>query len=672
MGCTVKAKHTRANRSNRSAKLGPDRSTSINCDIEKSGKSKPRANTQNHDAAPVTFKPNNPKLDDEGWGECTEEQLEGMLLKKLDSVYNQAIEKLVGLGYSKEASMNAILRNGHCYGGMDALSNIMHNALVYLKRGESGKGFGEVLDTSFSDLRQLEEFSISRMISLLQKVKPHSSRGDAMMCLLMHDLNVRRASFTDSPVHRPPDELGSDGSSESGGGRSGDALYKFHGGWGFGNDERPLRGGIECPKRFNLSPSMRSLLKRNVAVFAAGLRSNSKQFQRGSKAGHKVVSGGDSSSCSGSCSDADVLGKIDEEYSSYAKKNQQVLDSVMDKFQGLNLDENSYQNDEMVCNLNEQIADLEQQVKVRKEWAYEKATQAARKLSHDLAELKMLRLEREERQRQEKEKPALESATMKGLREIEDALKIAGGHVERVNAAVGKLEVQNAEFKAELEAYKLRESESAAACMESMKREKKCRKKLIACEKQTTKLQQDIAVEKQRISELQQAIEQTEIDTKEFEEKWRQEQKSKAELIAQIKEERRLLEAAEANNKRKLESLRQKTEMDLQRQKDDLQRLEQEYARLKQAESQSTGVNGHIAKLLMMHDREKSGADEIQKGRRCTMCMNKEVSVVFLPCTHQVICSDCNNGFGKKGRDSCPYCMVPIEQRIQVYGAGSS
>ncbi|KAK4364603.1 hypothetical protein RND71_015961 [Anisodus tanguticus] len=70
-------------------------------------------------------------------------------------------------------------------------------------------------------------------------------------------------------------------------------------GWGFGNggaNELPVKGffsydsesslqrEIECPKRFNLTPSMKTLLKRNIAAFAAGFRANSKYRQNQSQA----------------------------------------------------------------------------------------------------------------------------------------------------------------------------------------------------------------------------------------------------------------------------------------------------------------------------------------------------------------------------------------------------
>ncbi|PIN23729.1 putative E3 ubiquitin ligase [Handroanthus impetiginosus] len=734
MGSTVREKHIRMNRRNRSVKPESDHSTTINTNsnMEKSGNAKTGIKPKNYHMAlnaltqnPISMPNSNPNsvFDDNGWGYCTEEQLEEILLKNLEFLYNEAINKLIALGYDEEVALKAILRNGHCYGGMDVLTNILHNSLAYLNSGDSN---GEEPEPSFADLRQLEEYSLAGMVCLLQQVKPHLSKGDAMWCLLMSDLHVGRASVMEIPVLPSPSSSGNgsgngcdaalasgSGSPEgvvSNGGPVGvaPALCRFHGGWGFGNSgtsEFPMNGmngflsyasemalqrEIECPKRFNLSPSMKSLLKRNVAMFAAGFRANSKQFHSQSQACPSSLSGGNSSSGCGTTPGVSIGHGEESQYA----KNQDVVNSVMSKFRDLNLDENTEQvsldqKDEMILGLIHQIKDLEKQVKERKEWAHQKAMQAARKLSHDLTELKMLRMEREETQRMKKGKHTLEDTTLIKLTEMENALRTASGQVDRANAAVRKLEIENAEIRAEMEASKLSASESVTTCLEVAKREKKYLKKLLAWEKQKTKVQEEIATEKQKISELQQELAQVEAATKEAEEKWKQEQKAKELVLTQLEEERRLKEASEANNKRKLEALRLKIEIDFQRYKDDLQRLEQEYARLKESaqytevENQSNdfwtensnGINPQgetIARLLHELDQlEDSQEKQVSCDRVCMICMEDEVSVVFLPCAHQVICANCNDNYGRKGKAMCPYCRVPIEQRIRVFGASS-
>ncbi|KAI3717914.1 hypothetical protein L1987_69830 [Smallanthus sonchifolius] len=649
----------------------------------------------------------NPNFEDSGWGYCTEEQLEEILMKNLEFLYNEAIAKLVALGYDEEVALRAILTNGHCYGGMDVLTNIFHNSLAFLNSVSNGsEGDSDANEHVFADLRQLEEFSLAGMVCLLQQIKPHLSKGDAMWCLLMSDLHVGRASVMEIPI-----SSNSNGDSCSNSEPSGPvvnnvekmnndsvgvtpALCRFHGGWGFGNggtgdfpvnrflsyaaSEMTLQREIECPKRFNLTPSMKMLLKRNVAMFAAGYRAKRKDIQVGSSS----LSNGHSSNA------IETVAEKTEETQSV--KNQEGVNMMLSKFRDMNLEgDMEYvpedQKDEMILSLMNQIKDLEKQVKERKEWAHQKAMQAARKLSNDLTELKMLRMEREETQRLKQGKSTFEDPTMKRLSEMETALRKASGQVDRANAAVRRLETENAEIRAEMEASKLSASESVNTCLEVARREKKYLKRLLAWEKHRVKLQDDIAAEKRKIIELQEEMVRVEAAKKAAEAKWKQEQKAKERAHAQVEEERRLKEATEANNKRKQEALRSKIELDFQRHKDDLQRLEQELTRLKMSTNsdnkQSTnepaneipnGSHPTIARLLHEldnlddFDEKESGID-----RECIICLKDEVSVVFLPCAHQVICATCNDEYGTKGKATCPICRVVIEQRIRVFGASS-
>ncbi|CAH1439613.1 unnamed protein product [Lactuca virosa] len=622
----------------------------------------------------------NPNFDDSGWGYCTEEQLEEILLKNLEFLYNEAIVKLVALGGT---TVN--------------------------------DGDPDESEQVFADLRQLEEYSLAGMVCLLQQIKPHLSKGDAMWCLLMSDLHVGRASVMEIPIasNANGDGYGNTESSspvvnnvekvndDSVGVTP--ALCRFHGGWGFGNggtsdfpvnrflsyaaSEMSLQREIECPKRFNLTPSMKMLLKRNVAMFAAGYRATAKDTQVGSSS----LSNGHSSAVVETTS-----GEVEKTEETQSTKNQEVVNMMLSKFRDLNLEgDMEYvpedQKDEMILSLMHQIKDLERQVKERKEWAHQKAMQAARKLSHDLTELKMLRMEREETQRMKQGKPGTEDPTMKRLSEMETALRKASGQVDRANAAVRRLETENAEIRAEMEASKLSASESVNTCLEVARREKKYLKRLLAWEKQRAKLQDDIAVEKRKIGELQEEMIQVEVAKKAAEEKWKQEQKAKEHALTQVEEERRLKEATEANNKRKHESLRSKIELDFQRHKDDLQRLEQELSRLKTMSSTNSDNKQHSTTNLstphtpngshptiarMLHELDNlDDSDEKETGidRDCIICLKDEVSVVFLPCAHQVLCASCNDEYGTKGKAkaTCPICRVPIEQRIRVFGATS-
>ena len=138
------------------------------------------------------------------WGYCIEDQLEDLLLKNLEYVYKEAICKITTLGYTIEESLKGMLQNGHCYGSSDVLSNIVNNSLAYLNSGCSD--CFDDSDIAFRELKQLEQYVLTGLVCLLRQVRPQLSKGDAMWCLLMSDLNVGQESTLEIPVLPPGDE----------------------------------------------------------------------------------------------------------------------------------------------------------------------------------------------------------------------------------------------------------------------------------------------------------------------------------------------------------------------------------------------------------------------------------------------------------------------------------
>lgn len=54
--------------------------------------------------------------------------------------------------------------------------------------------------------------------------------------------------------------------------------------------------------------------------------------------------------------------------------------------------------------------------------------------------------------------------------------------------------------------------------------------------------------------------------------------------------------------------------------------------------------------------------ERMQEERMCKICMDAEVSVVFLPCGHLSCCAVCANGV-----DLCPMCRAPIHEKVRTY-----
>lgn len=345
--------------------------------------------------------------------------------------------------------------------------------------------------------------------------------------------------------------------------------------------------------------------------------------------------------------------------------------------------------EELILKLGPKLHDLQNQLQEWTEWANQKVMQAARRLSKDKAELKALKQEKEEVERLKKEKQALEENTMKKLSEMENALCKASGQVERANSAVRRLEVENAALRQEMETAKLRAVESAASFQEVSKRAKKMLMKVQSWEKQKTMFQEELVTEKHRIGQLIQDVDQAKDLHNLREARWNQEDKAKEDSLVQVVSLRKEREQIEASAKSKEQLTKSDAENTSQKYDEDIQRLEKEISQLRlKADSSKIaalwrGIDGSYASRLMdaaigSHDLSQDPPLPevmdfreyleigVQRERECVMCLSEEMSVVFLPCAHQVVCSTCNELHERQGMKDCPSCRSPIQQRISV------
>ncbi|KAK4425793.1 putative E3 ubiquitin-protein ligase [Sesamum alatum] len=347
--------------------------------------------------------------------------------------------------------------------------------------------------------------------------------------------------------------------------------------------------------------------------------------------------------------------------------------------------------DEMIMKLVPRVRELQNQLQEWTEWANQKVMQAARRLSKDKAELKTLRQEKEEVERLKKEKQTLEENTMKKLSEMENALCKASGQVERANAAVRRVEVENAALRREMEAAKLRAAESAASCQEVSKREKTTLLKFQSWEKQKTIFQEELSTEKWKLMQMQQKLQQAKDVKDQVEAKLNQEEKAKNELLTQASSFRKEREQIEVSTQSKEDMIKLRAESNLQKYKDDIEKLEKEISQLRLKTDSSKiaalrrGIDGSYASKLtdlrdspalkdstisyisrMVISTDLTGNGGVKRERECVMCLSEEMSVVFLPCAHQVVCTVCNELHEKQGMKDCPSCRSPIQRRVCV------
>ncbi|XP_047948287.1 putative E3 ubiquitin-protein ligase RF298 [Salvia hispanica] len=350
--------------------------------------------------------------------------------------------------------------------------------------------------------------------------------------------------------------------------------------------------------------------------------------------------------------------------------------------------------DEMIMKLYPRLKELQNQLQEWTEWANQKVMQAARRLGKDKAELKTLKQEKEEVERLKKEKQTLEENTMKKLSEMESALCKASGQVERANAAVRRLNVENSALRREMEAAKVRAAESAASCQEVSKREKKTLMKFQSWEKQKNVFQEELSAEKLKLTQMQQKLKQATDVHDQVEAKLNQEEQAKCELLTQVSSLKKEREQIEVSTQSKEDMIKSRAENNLQKYKDDIATLEKEISQLRLKTDSSKiaalrrGVDGsyankltdfrdtellkdsaisYISKMVAatdLHGFSKNGG--VKRERECVMCLSEEMSVVFLPCAHQVVCTMCNELHEKQGMKDCPSCRGPILRRVCV------
>ncbi|CAJ2658534.1 E3 ubiquitin-protein ligase rf298-like protein [Trifolium pratense] len=349
--------------------------------------------------------------------------------------------------------------------------------------------------------------------------------------------------------------------------------------------------------------------------------------------------------------------------------------------------------DELILKMVPRVRELQNELQEWTEWANQKVMQAARRLSKDKAELKTLKQEKEEVERLKKEKQCLEENTMKKLFEMENALGKAGGQVERANTAVRKLEMENAALRKEMEAAKLRAAESATNFQEASKREKKTQMKFQSWENQKSQLQEELNTEKSKLAQILKESKHAEMQAEKFEAKRRQAAKKTEELLLLASSIRKEREQIEETARAKEETIKLEAEMELQRYKDDIQKIEKEIAQIRQKSDSSKiaalkrGIDGSyagsckdmkngsaleepqtasISELVQKLNNFSMKGGGVKRERECVMCLSEEMSVVFLPCAHQVVCTKCNELHEKQGMQECPSCRSPIQERISV------
>lgn len=569
------------------------------------------------------------------WKNKSEDELEKLLAHEIDSMYVEAFEKLLALGYDGEVAKKAIEMNGHAFGNMNILNNVVINSYSFIISGSVTERSPQGKFKDWCDrVKSLRDI----MVSSAHEAHPGWSKSDAIKHLLAINTHVGIGSIqplqseNENNRRNLVDGLSCDITEN----KNDPSVEKF---------DAPIQKDLGLPKRYKLKPGMESLLKKNVETIAAIYRPHVDASPTYAEALHYC-----SSSKEPNMEDIDFLKLAGcSENSSPEECLQRNVEDPRN---------------ELILSVIKQHKDLKKQVLERKEWALRKAQQAEEKLSRHLSELKMLRIEKLENEVMKINQNHHQEKNVKKIMDTEYALWNTFSQLELANVAIKRLEMQSSNIRADLEAHNLSTSSSNRDLQEVEKRKKKWLKKVAAIERELNQLHEQIEEQKQEVLQCNQELLQLHNDQKEAEEKWKEQVKEKELAIALVAEEEMLRKRAEANLKSKHASLDQKMNTSCQPLRDNVHRLEVELANLQSSLIDTFEMAPPESCVL----RDTSG-EGVSYGRACIICSNKEASVLFLPCAHQVVCSKCNEE--RAVGERCPCCQTQIEERINICGTSS-
>ncbi|KAI3693502.1 hypothetical protein L1987_76445 [Smallanthus sonchifolius] len=316
-----------------------------------------------------------------------------------------------------------------------------------------------------------------------------------------------------------------------------------------------------------------------------------------------------------------------------------------------------------------QLQSLQKEVKSWDDWASVKVMQVAKRLSQDRPEIKKLKAEKVEAENLKKDREVAEENTKKKLSEMTAALTTTDCQFQMSSSAIARLESENLVLKRERERAENRSLIEAKSLEEALCKELEALNKSELCVSEKKLLEEDLKSLKQEVGPNQWDLEKAKHLLKEMETRLAQEEREAAKFHEQaesIRNERERLEAlAEAGDERAIKRARK-----------ELIKIETEIKKI-QYEIAALNLEAETKKKAGMSWQLSEGTSQSQvcrnnyTRRECVMCLSEEMTVVFVPCGHQVVCGECNVVHEDNGMKECPSCRTPIQKRINCLFAKS-
>ncbi|KAJ9547694.1 hypothetical protein OSB04_020237 [Centaurea solstitialis] len=581
--------------------------------------------------------------------------LRKLMADGLHLCFRNAVKKIAENGFPEPVAEFVILKSGPYFGSKDMVSVIVDRSLNSLRT----KGCHDSKFYIFQDLNALVEFMILEMVTMLREVKPSLSVRESLWTLLICDLNVIHASEAEldsmkflvdgekgvqeneTPSDSGPrnqetsasDVKKQDSVTKSSKWKRIDDKCSCCRKWCSGNPAHHKKDVTAREKAFRLEKPYKGrmtkkALKEKLAAWG-DLVSEKKNPPPESSSGNKKNPG----SKKGPAKAAPIAATAVGEYMPDHFKDTILLAAV------------------------DQLLMLQNEIRRWDDWANAKVMQVAKRLSHDRPELNKLRAEKEEAEKSTKDKQAMEENTVKRLSEMTTALNNANYQIEVASSAIVRLENEKSALKKEMEAAGVRSSVEAKNLEEALRKEA-----------EAIKMSQSFGSEKSLLEEENLLIQLSFF----FQIRLANEEKEAAKVIRKaesMKNERELLEKL-ANSQD--EMVAKKAEKEAQRLENETKRIQYEISAIKLEQetkkiaAMRTGMNWAVSKT-----DDKKGNLSKKKDRECVMCLTEEMTVVLLPCGHQVLCDDCNVIHEQNGMKECPSCRTPIEKRVNARFAKS-
>ncbi|XP_019197525.1 PREDICTED: putative E3 ubiquitin-protein ligase RF298 [Ipomoea nil] len=658
------------------------------------------------------------------WDDPVACELEKLLISNLHAAFRSAIKKIVECGYSQELAELVVLRSGLYHGVKDVVSNVVDGALALLTKERYLGTRYQV----FEEFDSLVEYAILEMICVLREVKPFLTVAEAMWYLLICDLNllhacavkgdpsceffgqvnhgesssdtkapqskteVSKASSNNQKSHLLKSSVTSSQNPQSKAvaasqlpknsrfrevamtGKEGSVSLLEMEGKSLGAEEKSGGAG----RKGSSLLSKKDLLRQKAFHFEKTYKGRVGKGGPSFKAkftswGSMVLDKTLNPPQPGSSSTATKLTSSKIIPSPKPPGNTSTSSSLSSYYTGIPYDESQgkyvaqNEKDEKILTLISCVHKLEKEITDLSDCAAEKVRMVTRRLSKDQAELRTLRQEKEEVEKFLKDKQTLEENTLKRLTEMEYAISNASAQMEMANSSLHRLEAEHAVLQKKMEAAKSHSLESSRKSQEAMVREQEALKKCQGGEAEKSLLQEKFSALKCERANLEQQLEKAKKRLKQIEALAEQEKKEKEEHVRQAKFLQGKRERLGALAKIEEDNIRENAEKEMQKCKNEIDKLASEISvrilasEASKIEALRRGIGSGYGKLgpMMREGGEK-------RERECVMCLTDEISVVFLPCAHQVLCTQCNIRHEKQGMNDCPSCRTPIKTRINV------